>query len=192
MVNLNHYIYSISDIRELINDEAHFLSYIQEETNKFHTFSNPSIDSYLKEKALIMNDQNSIRTYLIIDTNTLEIIGYFCLKIVNVKFEDDVSGNIKKKISSDAKKNDEFQALLITKLGRNDNHKNLIPGKIIMEYALSIGIEIYKRTALRHICVDWYEDSNLNAFYCDRCGFKKFQEKDTDKGKLVSAFYKFD
>ncbi|MEF9593561.1 hypothetical protein QNN38_02830 [Staphylococcus argenteus] len=192
MVNLNHYIYSISDIRELINDESHFLNYIQEETNKFQTSSNPSIGSYLKDKALIMNDQNSIRTYLIIDTDTLEIIGYFCLKIVNVKFEDDVSGNIKKKISSDAKKNDEFQALLITKLGRNDNHKKLIPGKIIMEYALSIGIEIYKRTALRHICVDWYEDSNLRNFYCDQCGFKIFQEKDTGKGKLVSAFYKFD
>lgn len=104
MVNLNHYIYSISDIRELINDESHFLNYIQEETNKFQTSSNPSIASYLKNKALIMNDQNSIRTYLVIDTDTLEIIGYFCLKIVNIKFEDDVSGNIKKKISSDAKK----------------------------------------------------------------------------------------
>ncbi|MGX0018619.1 hypothetical protein ACUW6T_001134 [Staphylococcus hominis] len=192
MVNLNHYIYSISDIRELINDESHFLNYIQEETNKFQTSSNPSIASYLKNKALIMNDQNSIRTYLVIDTDTLEIIGYFCLKIVNIKFEDDVSGNIKKKISSDAKKNDEFQALLITKLARNDKHKNLIPGKIIMEYALSIGIEIYKRTALRHICVDWYEDSNLKNFYCNQCGFKIFQEKDTDKGKLASAFYKFD
>lgn len=61
-----------------------------------------------------------------------------------------------------------------------------------MEYALSIGIEIYKRTALRHICVDWYEDSNLKNFYCNQCGFKIFQEKDTDKGKLASAFYKFD
>ena len=34
-----------------------------------------------------MNDQNSIRTYLIIDKSDLEIMGYFCLKIVNIKLE---------------------------------------------------------------------------------------------------------
>ncbi|UMT76040.1 hypothetical protein ML435_01845 [Staphylococcus roterodami] len=95
-----------------------------------------------------MNDQNSLRTYLIIDKSDLEIMGYFCLKIVNIKLEKDVSGKTKRRISSDAKKNGEFQALLITKLGRSDKHKEHIPGEIVMDYALSIGSEIYERTAL--------------------------------------------
>ncbi|WRM55352.1 hypothetical protein UM566_08970 [Staphylococcus aureus] len=44
-----------------------------------------------------MNDQNSLRTYLIIDKSDLEIMGYFFLKIVNIKLEKDVSGKTKKK-----------------------------------------------------------------------------------------------
>lgn len=44
-----------------------------------------------------MNNQNAIRTYIVINTDTLEIIGYFCLKIVNIKFGDEVNGNVKKK-----------------------------------------------------------------------------------------------
>ncbi|MCQ1236621.1 hypothetical protein NNJ50_07800 [Staphylococcus aureus] len=127
-----------------------------------------------------MNDQNSLRTYLIIDKSDLEIMGYFFLKIVNIKLEKDVSGKTKKekrKISSDAKKNGEFQALLITKLGRSDKHKKHIPGEIVMDYALSIASEIYDRTALRHVCVDWYDNKNLKEFYCNNCGFKIYQEK---------------
>ncbi|HDX7677421.1 TPA: hypothetical protein RQC27_000947, partial [Staphylococcus aureus] len=88
-----------------------------------------------------MNDQNSFRTYLIIDKSDLEIMGYFCLKIINIKLEKDVSGKTKRKISSDAKKNGEFQALLITKLDRSDKHKKHIPGEIVMDYALSIASE---------------------------------------------------
>ena len=44
-----------------------------------------------------MNDQNSFRTYLIIDKSDLEIMGYFCLKIINIKLEKDVSGKRKEK-----------------------------------------------------------------------------------------------
>ncbi|HII1146568.1 TPA: hypothetical protein ACYYZS_001661 [Staphylococcus aureus] len=46
-----------------------------------------------------MNDQNSLRTYLIIDKSDLEIMGYFFLKIVNIKREKDVSGKTKKEKS---------------------------------------------------------------------------------------------
>lgn len=188
--NLNHFIYSISNLRNAIKDKALFHNYISQETKKFQTSLNPSIAHFLKHKAIKMNDQNSIRTYLIIDKSDLEIMGYFCLKIVNIKLEKDVSGKTKRKISSDAKKNGEFQALLITKLGRSDKHKKHIPGEIVMDYALSIASEIYDRTALRHVCVDWYDNKNLKEFYCNNCGFKIYQEKITKKGKLISAFYK--
>ncbi|HDJ3075451.1 TPA: hypothetical protein PP851_001758 [Staphylococcus aureus] len=46
-----------------------------------------------------MNDQNSLRTYLIIDKSDLEIMGYFFLKIVNINLEKDVSGKTKKEKS---------------------------------------------------------------------------------------------
>lgn len=188
--NLNNFIYSISNLRNAIKDNALFHNYISQETKTFQTSLNPSIAHSLKHKAITMNDQNSFRTYLIIDKSDLEIMGYFCLKIINIKLEKDVSGKTKRKISSDAKKNGEFQALLITKLDRSDKHKKHIPGEIVMDYPLSIASEIYDRTALRHICVDWYDNKNLKEFYCNNCGFKIYQEKITKKGKLISAFYK--
>lgn len=187
---INHRIYNLSDFDDYSNTSNSFLKFLQDNINQFTTSSNPSITSYLQNKALLLNQQNSLRTYFIVDTDTLEIIGYFCLKIVNIKFETNVSRGIKKRISSDAYKNNEFPSLLITKLGRNDKYKNLVFGKTILDYAISIGLEVFKKTALRHICVDWYEQEKLKRFYCEECGFKIFQYKYTDKGKLVSGFYK--
>lgn len=192
MEKINHYVYSIPEIKESIKDNEHFIEYYTKEASKFSTISNPSLSEYLKNKALIMNDQNAVRTYLVINTDTLEIIGYFCLKIVNIRFGDEVSSNLKKKISSDAKKNNEFQAILITKLARNDVYKRRVKGKTIMDYALSIGYQIYKSTALKHICVDWFDSIELENFYCNECEFKIFQSKQLAEDKLVSAFYKYD
>lgn len=191
MEKINHYVYSIPEIKESINDDDYFVDYYRKEVSKFSTKSNPSLAEYLKNKALAMNDQNAIRTYIVINTDTLEIIGYFCLKIVNIKFGDEVSGNLKKKISKDANNNNEFQAILITKLARNDAYKGKIKGKTIMEYALSIGHQIYKSTALRHICVDWYDSDELKNFYCNECKFKVFQSKQLEVNNLISAFYKY-
>ncbi len=97
--NLNHFIYSISNLRNAIKDNALFHNYISQETKTFQTSLNPSIAHSLKYKAITMNDQNSLRTYLIIDKSDLEIMGYFFLKIVNIKLEKDVSGKTKKEKS---------------------------------------------------------------------------------------------
>lgn len=192
MEKINHYVYSIPEIKESINDDEYFVDYYTKEASKFSTISNPSLTEYLKNNALRMNDQNSVRTFIVINTDTLEMIGYFCLKIVNIRFGDEVSSKLKKKISSEAKNNNEFQAILITKLARNDAYKGEIKGKTIMEYALSIGHEIYKSTALRHICVDWYDSIELESFYCNECEFKIFQSRQLEENKLISAFYKYD
>ncbi len=65
--NLNHFIYSISDLRNLIKDNALFHNYISQETKKFQTSLNLSIAHFLKHKTITMNDQNYLRAYLIID-----------------------------------------------------------------------------------------------------------------------------
>lgn len=60
-----------------------------------------------------------------------------------------------------------------------------------MDYILSIEYQIYKNTALKHICVDWYQSQNLGKFYCNECGFKIFKSKTNGKMNLISAFYKY-
>ncbi|WP_053035680.1 hypothetical protein [Staphylococcus haemolyticus] len=191
MKKINHQLCNIFELTNYEMEDEFLLKLIRRNISKFKTSSNPSIASYLQDKALSLNKQNSIRTYLLIDSDTSELIGYFCLKIVIIKFEINVSKNIKKKISSDAMKNNEFPSLLITKLARDDQYKGLVSGKTILEYAFSIAYDIYKKTALKHVCVDWYDRFKLEKFYCEDCGFKIFQYRNTDKGKIVSAFYKF-
>lgn len=71
--NLNHFIYSISDLRNLIKDNALFHNYISQETKKFQSSLNPSIAYFLKHKPITMNDQNSIRTYDV-SVNRLHLI----------------------------------------------------------------------------------------------------------------------
>lgn len=191
MKKINHQLCNIFELTNYEMEDEFLLKLIRRNISKFKTSSNTSIASYLQDKALSLNKQNSIRTYLLIDSDTSELIGYFCLKIVIIKFEINVSKNIKKKISSDAMKNNEFPSLLITKLARDDQYKGLVSGKTILEYAFSIAYDIYKKTALKHVCVDWYDHFKLEKFYCEDCGFKIFQYRNTDKGKIVSAFYKF-
>ena len=191
MKKINHQLCNIFELTNYEMEDEFLLKLIRRNISKFKTSSNPSIASYLQDKPLSLNKQNSIRTYLLIDSDTSELIGYFCLKIVIIKFEINVSKNIKKKISSDAMKNNEFPSLLITKLARDDQYKGLVSGKTILEYAFSIAYDIYKKTALKHVCVDWYDHFKLEKFYCEDCGFKIFQYRNTDKGKIVSAFYKF-
>ncbi len=191
-IEINHYIYSISEIKKLISNDSYFYDYFREQSDNFFTESNPKIADYLKNKALQHEQEGSIRTYLIVNIDNLEVIGYFCLKIVNVKFMDEVSSKLRKKISKTADKNGEFPTILITKLARNDLYKNVVDGKVIMEYALSIAEDVYQKIALRHVCVDWYESECLFKFYCEKCEFKKFQENHKNgEEKLISAFYKF-
>ncbi|GGG94621.1 hypothetical protein GCM10007342_17220 [Staphylococcus pragensis] len=81
---VNHRIYNLSDFDDYSNISYSFFKFLQDNINQFTTSSNPSITSYLQNKALLLNQQNSLRTYFIVDTDTLDIIGYFCLKIVNI------------------------------------------------------------------------------------------------------------
>ncbi len=71
--NLNHFIYSISNLRNAIKDNALFHNYISQETKTFQTSLNPSIAHSLKHKAITMNDQNSLRTYDV-SVNRLHLI----------------------------------------------------------------------------------------------------------------------
>lgn len=96
-IEINHYIYSISEIKKLISNDSYFYDYFREQSDNFFTESNPKIADYLKNKALQHEQEGSIRTYLIVNIDNLEVIGYFCLKIVNVKFMDEVSSKLRKK-----------------------------------------------------------------------------------------------
>lgn len=71
--NLNHFIYSISNLRNAIKDNALFHNYISQETKTFQTSLTPSIAHSLKHKAITMNDQNSLRTYDV-SVNRLHLI----------------------------------------------------------------------------------------------------------------------
>lgn len=71
--NLNHFIYRISEVRNLIKDYALFHNYISQETKKFQSSLNLSIAHFLKHKTITMNDQNYLRTYDV-SVNRLHLI----------------------------------------------------------------------------------------------------------------------
>lgn len=97
MKKINHQLCNIFELTNYEMEDEFLLKLIRRNISKFKTSSNPSIASYLQDKALSLNKQNSIHTYLLIDSDTSELIGYFCLKIVIIKFEINVSKNIKRK-----------------------------------------------------------------------------------------------
>ena len=94
MKKINHQLCNIFELTNYEMEDEFLLKLIRRNISKFKTSSNPSIASYL-DKALSLNKQNSIRTYLLIDSDTSELIGYFCLKIVIIKFEINVSKILK-------------------------------------------------------------------------------------------------
>lgn len=156
----------------------------------FKVGKNESIQTFFCSKAIARDEEDALRTFVVLDVeNNNAIVGFFSLTITNRVFSDVVSKAQMKKISSKAAKDGMFTSILISKLGRSDFYKGTIRGEEIMEMALEKSYEIYLNSGLKHVCVDYYDNQQLEKFYLEECSFLKYQYD--QESKMNYCFYKF-
>ncbi|WP_071392745.1 GNAT family N-acetyltransferase [Bacillus tuaregi] len=162
---------SLSSLIEASQGESEFL---QQKLSSFQCSKNGDVELFLHTKAIEM-DGRSIRTTLVIDEKSSEIVGYFTIGIKPFKFGT-VSGSLKQKLSGN--KNAElFNTILIAQLGRSDAYKSLVSGTQILDFALKRCNEINTLAALRVVSVEYEDNPKLNHFY-ENNGFKFIQIND--------------
>jgi len=154
-------IISLSSLLEATTEEAEVSEYL----SSFLCKKNNDVESFLHNKAIENEKRSFTRTFLVIDEEMQgEIIGYFTLLVKEFAFLDDVSGT-KRKIVTNNKRAEVFNSLLIAQLGRSDEYKDIIPGEIILNFALHNCEIVHNLVALGIVCVEFDPKPKLINFY---------------------------
>lgn len=170
---------TIKSLRQITNTEIG-----DDIIKKFNTFSckNNDVENFLKTKAIDFEKRNKSRTYLMIDIDTLDIMGYYTLSLKSVDFTDSVSKNIIQKIDGFSKSVKSVAVILIGQLGKNSNYAHQYDGFELLQYAIDTIYDIQDNVGGR-ICLIETENSPENLkvinFYKSH-GFKTLQIDKTD------------
>lgn len=152
--------------------------------SSFSTNKNKDVEKFLKETAIPNEKRPLTRTFLVVDDdNDNDIIGYFTLMIKDFQIADSLSGEIRKKLTSN-KHATVFNSILIAQMGRNDLYKNKVDGKIILQYALENCKLIFDLSGLRIVCVEYDDEPKLHDFYLDN----KFKILQTNHNEKILAY----
>lgn len=140
------------------------------------------VESFLKEKAILFEKTSKGRTFLIVNEDKLndgkfEVFGYFTLALKVLKISEGISKSLVKKLDGLFKNIQETPVYLIGQLGKNDEHKEHISGKDLIDYALSIIYQSYEFIGGRIILVECNNTANILKFYNDN-GFIYLQESE--------------
>lgn len=148
---------------------------------------NQDVESFFHHHAILNEKRAITRTFLIIDTSTNNnIVGYFTLMIKPFLFTENVSKEMRKKLSGDKHANLVY-SILIAQLARSDMYKDKILGKKILELALESCERIFDLIGLRIVCVEYDDIPILQDFYLES-DFKILQINSNGK---VLAFLRF-
>ncbi|WLR52014.1 hypothetical protein LC040_03625 [Bacillus tianshenii] len=162
-------------------NEEDLIDYLQ----SFKCEKNKDVESFLHTKSINNEKRSFTRTSLVIDEDDDNIIGYFTLVIKPFNLESNVSGSLRKILTSN-KKAEVFNSVLIAQLGRADKYRGIISGEQVLKLALENCLLINELSALRIVTVEYDGHPFLNDFYL-RNEFKILQH---NKNGKVLAFLK--
>ena len=135
---------------------------------------NKSIESYLHNKAVLHEREDTARTSLMVEEETGNIIGYFTLTTKIFDFTS-ASGKNRKRLTGNKQANS-FPTLLIAKIGRSDDYKGLVFGNEVLEASLYNCNLIKDLCATKVVCVEYEDEPFLKEFYEEQNGFTYLQK----------------
>lgn len=169
--NIELSVDALSDFIETIGEE-NTLDFLR----SFKCGKNTSIESYLHNKAILHEREDSSKTFIISDLETGNIVGCFTITTKIFAFTT-ASGNNRKKLAGD-KKAEMFNTLLIAKIGRNDDYKGKVEGKAILDLALNFCMTVKQICAMKIVCVEYEDIPALKGFYEKQNGFTLLQRNE--------------
>lgn len=189
-------IYKVIPLGELLGKE-----YNQDKLNTaFKRFScqrEADLENFLQEKAILYENTNLGKTYLILDSTELEnknfvIAGYFTIAQKSVDISE-ISAKKRRKMLGSYPGRDKLKsvpAYLIGQLGRCDSYSSLqLPGDTILNECYNV-ISLASMIVCGNLIVLECRDGMFSKVY-ERLGFKKLYDSLNDE-KLDTLYKKVD
>lgn len=189
-------IYKVIPLGELLSKE-----YNQDKLNTaFKRFScqrEADLENFLQEKAILYENTNLGKTYLILDSTELEnknfvIAGYFTIAQKSVDISE-ISAKKRRKMLGSYPGRDKLKsvpAYLIGQLGRCDSYSSLqLPGDTILNECYNV-ISLASMIVGGNLIVLECRDGMFSKVY-ERLGFKKLYDSLNDE-KLDTLYKKVD
>lgn len=189
-------IYKVIPLGELLSKE-----YNQDKLNTaFKRFScqrEADLENFLQEKAILYENTNLGKTYLILDSTELEnknfvIAGYFTIDQKSVDISE-ISAKKRRKMLGSYPGRDKLKsvpAYLIGQLGRCDSYSSLqLPGDTILNECYNV-ISLASMIVGGNLIVLECRDGMFSKVY-ERLGFKKLYDSLNDE-KLDTLYKKVD
>lgn len=189
-------IYKVIPLGELLGKE-----YNQDKLNTaFKRFScqrEADLENFLREKAILYENTNLGKTYLILDSTELEnknfvIAGYFTIAQKSVDISE-ISAKKRRKMLGSYPGRDKLKsvpAYLIGQLGRCDSYSSLqLPGDTILNECYNV-ISLASMIVGGNLIVLECRDGMFSKVY-ERLGFKKLYDSLNDE-KLDTLYKKVD
>ena len=180
VININDYITS--------NGEVFGENVVQSILSVFSCYKNHDVERFLKEQAVEFTKKHQSVTYLAVNKNTDNVVGYFTLAIKPLRINiDGFSNTMKRKILRVSKLDEEsgkyaFSAYLIAQLGKNFAvaEDELISGEMLLQLAVNKIKEIQHLAGGMVYFLEAEDTPKLLVFY-EKNGFKRFDTKATGK-----------
>lgn len=125
----------------------------------------PSLNSFLRQHARQADEQNTARTFVILDEKNKKIAGYVSLSNTSIE-KQTVTGLLKTRVNP-------IPALLIGRLAVDFNYQGQKLGEKLLAFAFDKAIEVNEISAIQAIVVDTLDES-AEKFY-EKYGFQKIQ-----------------
>lgn len=145
---------------------------------------NEDVEFFLKHKAILFENMDKSRTYLVfgIDDAKMILVAYFSLTSLPIVFDNSISNKRKKAIlRTGFEANSQLSAILIGQFGKN--YKNcynlLITGKDLFDLTMHKVLQVHKLIGGRIIYLECENRPKLRAFY-EKVGFELYTDDNGD------------
>jgi hypothetical protein len=168
--------FSVIRLNDLVNAIGE--EFVKELFSDFSCPLNDDVELFLKEKAILYQNMDISRTYLVFSEHRGEkvLVGYFALALKTLPIRKGVSLTLRKRLTGTKSLEITFiAAILIGQLGKNFSHgyNDLITGKELLWVALRKVLEIHQDIAGKVVFLECIDHPKLNEFY-ESCGFKAY------------------
>lgn len=152
--------------------------------SKFVSEKNSEIEEFIRDKAIDFAKQKLSITYLVIDTDSGVILGYFTLTHKSVILNSDgLSRTFQKKLAKYSRLDRDtgnyvVSAFLLAQLGKNYAVKadERISGKQLMKLVNDVLLDVQRRIGGGVMYLDCEDNPKLKNFYSQE-NFKKFADR---------------
>ncbi len=177
---MNYLIQNILDVIQRIGEDG-----LCSILSTFSCQANKDVQDFLQLKAVDFAKKRISITYIVFDTNTHDILGFFTLahKVLYVP-ADGMSNTGKRRLarfgSFDKDTNSYLMsAFLLAQLGKNYalGNNDRISGSDLMDCVDSILTKIQFQVGGGVVYLDSLNNEHLSHFYSDVCGYRKISER---------------